>query len=153
MTVYQTRKIRFKELVEINDWKIKIYTISISGEFDHPEFYQNVLDILPKWLELKNGFDSAHENIGFLILHSGKEGIFSLINWWVGKNMLNSNVFITAPGKPNEFLKISGDGLASCVWEGGIINHERISWINNVLKPAPNPDYDRYLADTVDIEL
>ena len=41
-----------------------------------------------------------------------------MMNWWVGKNMLNTNIFMTNPNKPSEFEKISGDGLALCIWEG-----------------------------------
>ena len=134
MEQYKTRKIQFRELVKISDWKIKVYTISKVGEFNHKDFYQNVLNKLPQWIKMENGFDSSNDKIAFLILHSGTEGIFSLINWWVGKNMLNTNIFMTDPKKTNEFKKISGNGLAPCIWELEIVNHERISWTNNILK-------------------
>jgi len=144
---YQTRKIEFKELLEINEWKIKIYTISKTGEFNHIQFYENVKRELPKWLLLNNSFDSSNDKIGFLILHSGTEGIFSLINWWVGKNMLNTHIFMTNPNEPANFTKISGDGLAPCIWELEIINHERISWIYNILKQESKPNFQAYLKD------
>ena len=153
MEEYKTRKIKFRELIEINDWQIKVYAISKVGEFDHPVFYKNVIDQLPKWLKLENSFDASNDKIAFLILHSGTEGIFSLMNWWVGKNMLNTNIFMTNPEKPNEFEKISGDGLAPCIWELEIINHERISWTNNILKQNSNPNYEKYLGDTIDREI
>ena len=153
MQEYKTRKIRFKELIEIGDWKVKVYTISKIGDFDHSHFYNNVLSQLSVWLETKNSFDSSNDKIAFLILHSGTEGIFSLINWWVGKNMLNTNIFMTNPERPNEFSKISGDGLAPCVWELEIINHERISWTNNILKQVVNPNYDNYLSDVINTEI
>ena len=114
MEKYKTRKIQFRELIEINGWKIKIYTISKSGDFNHKLFYQNVLEELPEWLVEDNGFDSSNDKIAFLILHSGAEGIFSLINWWVGKNMLNTHIFISLPEKPTEYRRISGNGLAPC---------------------------------------
>ena len=151
--MYQTRKIQFRELIEINGWKIKIYTISKNGDFNHKIFYQNVLKELPEWLMIDNGFDASNDKVAFLILHSGTEGIFSLINWWVGKNMLNTNIFITDPEKPNEFEKLSGNGLAPCIWELEIINHERISWLNNILKKEPNSNFKRYLEDVINIEI
>lgn len=152
MEAYKTRKIKFKELIEIGDWKIKVYTISKIGEFQHPIFYKNVLNQLPNWLQLDNSFDASNNKIGFLILHAGTEGIFSLINWWVGRNMLNTHIFFTKPDQPNTFKKISGDGLVSCVWEMEIINHERISWLNNVLKKEV-PDYKNYLKDIINTEI
>ena len=102
---------------------------------------------------MKNGFDSSNDKIAFLILHSGTEGIFSLINWWVGKNMLNTNIFITKPEGPADFTKISGDGLAPCIWELEVINHERISWTNNTLKQQDDARFERYLNDVISIEI
>lgn len=153
METYKTRIIQFRELIAISDWKIKVYTISKNGDFKHEIMYQNVLKELPEWLRLDNGFDSSNDKIGFLILHSGTEGVFSLINWWAGKNMLNTTIFITTPEKPEDFKKISGNGLAPCIWELEIINHERISWTNNILKKAPNPNFENYLEDVINIEI
>ena len=67
--------------------------------------------------------------------------------------MLNTNIFFTKPENPNEFQKISGDGLAPCIWELEIINHERISWTNNVLKNPENPKYKEYLRDVMNKEI
>ena len=153
MVKYRSRKIQFRELIEINDWKIKIYTISKIGDFNHEIFYQNVLKKFPEWLLVDNGFDSSNDRTAFLILHSASEGILSIINWWVGKNMLNINIYNTDPEKPNEFEKISGNGLAPCVWELEIINHERISWLNNILKKEPKPNFKKYLEDVINIEI
>lgn len=147
MEKYTSRKIEFKEIFDVGDWSIKIYTITKNGNFAHPEFYDHVKTQLPKWLLMENSFDSSNDKIGFLILHSGTEGIFSLINWWVGKNMLNTHIFITNPKEPEGFTKISGDGLASCIWELQIIYHERTSWIYNILKQESGPNYQAYLKD------
>ena len=153
MEKYETRKIQFRELIKINDWKIKVYTISKVREFNHDTFYQNALKELPEWLKIDNGFDSSNDKIAFLILHSGKEGIFSLINWWVGKNMLNTNIFMTDPKTPDNFKKISGNGLAPCIWELEIINHERESWTSNILKKEPKPQFENYLKDVINKEV
>lgn len=151
--MYKKRKIKFRECIEIQGWKIKVYTISKHKDFNYEKFYQNVLNELPEWLTIDNGFNASNDNIGFLILHSGTEGIFSLINWWVGKAMLNTNIFITDFETPDIFKKISGEGLAPCVWELEIINHERVSWTNNILKKAVNPDFKSYLADVINTEV
>lgn len=153
MEKYKTRKIQFRELIQINDWQIKVYTIAKFGEFSHAAFYQNVVKKLPEWVQLKNSFDSSTDKIAFLILHAGTEGIFSLINWWVGNNMLNTHIFMTNPEEPDAFKKISGDGLAPCIWELAVINHERVSWTYHVLKQAPNANYQGYLEDVISIEL
>lgn len=102
---------------------------------------------------MKNSFDSHNDKTGFLILHSGTEGIFSLINWWVGNNMLNTHIFITKHNQTSDFRKISGDGLAPCIWELEVINHERISWTKNILKHPAKPQFKEYLSDVINKEL
>ena len=153
MEAYKPRKIHFREIVTVEDWQVKVYTIAKEGEFNHPIIYKNILDQLPDWLKLENSFDASNDKIAFLILHSGTDGIYILINWWVGKNMLNTNIFFNNLKEPNEFKKISGDGLAPCVWELEVINHERISWTTNVLKQLSNPNYKEYLQDTISLEV
>lgn len=153
MDTYKTRHIQFKELIKVNNWTTKIYTISKTNEFKNKIYYKNVIDKLPEWLNMENSFNATNDKIAYLILHEGSEGLFSIINWWVGKNMLNTNIFFTNHEETNIFKMISGDGLAPCIWELEIINYERISWIKNVLKKAPNPDYKTYLEDSITCEL
>ena len=147
MRPYKERNIRFVETIQVDDWFIKIYSIIENGDFDYPEFYKNVKKRLPEWLSMQNSFDPTGHKHGFLILHLGKEGIFSLINWWVDENMMNTHIFLTDPSKPDSFTKISGDGLAPCVWELEVIYHEKRAWVSNVLKPEAGPDFLAYLDD------
>ena len=101
--------------ITVNKWNIKIYTISKQGEFNQPEFYTAVKNTLTQWLSLKNSFNSANDEIGFLIPHSGGEGSLSIVNWWVGQNMLNTTIYFSEINSPNNFKKNSGDGLAPCI--------------------------------------
>lgn len=144
---YRSREIKFRKLVKIEDWSVKLYTISKNTELESHLDLDPVIAQLPEWLALKNSFDATHEHIAFLIIHSGTEGVFSILNWWVGKNMLNTHIFFSDPNHPEKFQLISGDGLAPCIWELEVINHERNSWIANVLKKPDIPDYEQYLND------
>ena len=153
MKSYSFRKIIFKEIIEINNWKIKVYTITKQTEFNHTEFYNQVKNEISGWLKMKNSFNSDNDKIGFLIVHVATEGIFSIINWWVGKNMLNTHIYITDFEQPYKFKKISGDGLAPCIWELEVINHERLSWTSKVLKQEPNPDFQGYISDVFNREI
>ncbi len=153
MKIYRSRKIEFRETIAIKDWTIKIYTISKGETFNHPEFYQTVKKELEKWLLLDNSFNPNNDKIGFLILHSGNEGIFSIINWWIDRHMMNTHIFLSKLNDPISFTKVSGDGLAPCIWELEIINHERISWMTHVLKSSSGPDYSNYINDTITVEI
>jgi hypothetical protein len=153
MNEYKPRNIEFKELLEINDWKVKVYTISRFGQFNYPLFYKNVLKKLPDWLKMKNSFATTGDKVAFLILHSGSDGIYSLINWWVGGNMLNTHVFLTPDDETEIFTKISGDGLGPCPWELEVIHHEGRSWLKHVLKSKSNPNLEGYLKDVINSEI
>ncbi|MEM7368101.1 MAG: hypothetical protein AAF587_05830 [Bacteroidota bacterium] len=148
MDLYKSRKIVFEEVIRVGEWYVKMYTITKSAEFEHPELYQQAIQQLPVWLEMKNQFDDSHAHMAFLIVHAGTIGIFSIVNWWVGTNMLNTHIFLTVPDSPTTFTKISGTGLSPCIWELEIINRERIAWMRHVLQRSPNPDYEAYLMDT-----
>jgi hypothetical protein len=153
MGEYKTRKIQFLKTITFDAWRVKIYTISKDGNFDHPVFFKNMMTELPKWLKMENSFNPKTDKIAFLILHAASEGILSIINWWVDDNMLNTHIFLTHYEDTSAFEKISGDGLGPCIWELEIMNHERLSWLNNVLKEAPQPNFERYLNDVINKEL
>lgn len=147
-TSYQPRKIEFQELVTVDDWQVKVYTIAKDVNMDASTSYQKPVSKLAEWLKMGNSFDDSYEKMAFLIVHVGTEGIFSIINWWVGKNMLNTHIFLSKHDTPAEFKKISGDGLAPCVWEFEVIYHESKSWMKNILKLPNTPDYITYVNDT-----
>ncbi len=67
--------------------------------------------------------------------------------------MLNTNIFISNSENPFKFERISGNGLALCVWELEVINHERLSWTNNVLKQYSMPKYKKYSVDVINIKI
>jgi hypothetical protein len=146
---YKQRHIRFKEYLSVEDWQLKVYTISENEDYDFAPFYEKVKTKLSTWLELENGFNSKHYNIGFLILHAASEGVFSILNWWLDGYMINTNVFLSAHNDPSDIMKISGAGLGPCVWELEVINFERVAWTNHVLKKLPKPDFETYLASII----
>ncbi|MEL7120665.1 MAG: hypothetical protein AAFO07_14535 [Bacteroidota bacterium] len=122
---YQPRAINFIEIFSIDpSWKLKVYFINDEGEL-LKEKYEGIKSLIPEWLKMENSFDNKHDSIGFLIIHKAKEGFFYLINWWVGRNMLNGQIFFSPYEHPTTYHHISGDGLISCVWEMEVINHER----------------------------
>lgn len=153
MDLHKPRTIAFREVYRASGWSIKIYVISKTQTFDHPSYYELAKAKLPEWLELDNSFVSSNEKIGFLILHPGSEGIFSLINWWVGDNMLNTHIFLTEPHEPDLFKTVSGDGLAPCIWEHEVIHHECSAWTHHVLKQATEPDVESYFKDVCNATL
>ena len=153
MDAYEPRTIAFRELVTASDWTFKVYTISKPVHTDYSDVYKQMTIRLPEWITWQNSFDATNDKVGFVIIHAATEGIFTIVNWWVGKNMLNTHIFITRPERPDEFEKVSGDGLGPCVWELEVMNHERVSWMNNIMKQPSHPRLDAYLNDTISTEI
>ena len=147
--MYKPRHLSSKELININDWRVKSYTISESSIFQSTEAYQLTLINLPSWLQDLNSFNPNHNFIAFLIVHEGNEGVFTLLNTWVGNNMLQTHVYFCNHDDQSNFRKISGDGLFACVWELEIMMHEKKLWVDHILKQPNSPDYNNYLSETL----
>ena len=149
---YKARKIEFLQVVTHNQWSIKLYTITKKESFSAGSVVKASFDQLNDWLADMNSFNSSHEHIAFLIIHEGTEGVFVLINTWVGNNMLQTHIYITNDGG-SSFKKISGDGLFACIWELEVIDFERKAWLNHVVKQDDSPDYQKYQKERLNVIL
>ncbi len=116
MTSYIPRTIRFKELIKVDDWTVKTYIISKDGNFSANKTYDCAVSRLSHWLNQENSFDTSNNKLAFLIIYSITEGIFTVLNWWVGKNMLNTQIHISNNQIPEEFKLISRDNLSPWKW-------------------------------------
>lgn len=142
---YKTRSIRFLEIHEHNNWKIKIYSISNCNEFVSKEIVGIAKTNLGKWLENSFNYPLNTCKIATLILHEGKEGYFALINWWIDENMIQNHVYLLQKDGKKRFVNYSKKGIMACVWELEVIWFERNNWVQHVLKKAPIPDFNSYL--------
>lgn len=145
MNNYRPRKIEFRSIARVNDWQVKIYTITFKTEFDSNSVLHYAISNLPKWLEkAKHPEFETHQN-AFLIVHEGRDGVWTLLNWWIGENMLQTLTFRTGFDDLESFEETPETGGMACVWELEIINFERKMWIEYVLKKVENPDFTGYL--------
>lgn len=144
-TQYQTRPIRFIELYQHQDWKIKIYSISIKNERFSSTHIELAKQQLNEWLKLSKNYPLTTYKIATLIIHEGKEGCFAILNWWIDDNMLQNHVFVATYKNPNHFKLFSDKGIITCVWELAVIWFERNAWVEHVLKQSGQPNFDAYL--------
>lgn len=146
---YQSRSIQFYELLIVENWTIKIYTITSNVRFRAIDVLNNAKKNLTQWLKTSQSLRLPTYGIAFLIVHEGKDGVWSLINWWIGGEMLQSSTYYTSFGNPAEFKLCPSEGGMACVWELAVMAHERKAWINHVLKRATVPDFIAYLNDRI----
>lgn len=148
---YFSRPIRFLEVYNHGQWKIKMYSISIhSGQINANHIHlakQN----LENWLSKSNIYELESYKVATLILHEGREGCFAIINWWIDENMLQHFVYIR--NDDSDFKIFSDNGIITCVWELAVLWHERNAWVKHVLIKNEAPDLDGYLNDQLNTDL
>ena len=83
----------------------------------------------------------------FLITHEAREGIWILLYWWTGGEMLNRSTWFASNENPEDLKHSPEDDRLVCVWELEIIQHERNAWVKHVLEKANQPDFAGYRED------
>lgn len=145
MKPFKSRPIRFLEIIKLNNWHIKCYSISDSNERVPEVYVHKAKSNLGQWLHLSHLTTLTNYSTATLLLHECKEGCFAIINWWVDDNMLQHFVFLT-PNINSPFSLYSDSGVVTCVWELEVLWHERNAWVKHVLT-ANQPDFTAYLND------
>jgi hypothetical protein len=144
MKIYKPREIKLNQLLTINSWKIKVYTITNRTQFESAITLQSAVAKLPEWLEKSQLIGFGTYETAFLIVHEGIDGVWTLINWWTDGEILQGMTFYTNFDCPTEFQKLPKEGFMACVWEMEVILFERGMWIEHILKKAKKPDFETY---------
>lgn len=144
---YQKRSIRFLDVVDYNDWKMKVYSISAKREFIAPGLAEMAKMIVPEMLP-DEAFTDQHYGLGFVMLHEGIDGNYIITSWWEGENMLCNHIRAAPADKPYVFRSIADTGIVSCVWELEVHYHEKKAWIQAMLDNESGPDAGKYLSLT-----
>ncbi len=159
---YQKRPIRFLEVHQEGDWKLKVYSISSKKERISNQQLQQAKKHLQQWLKpsgMATGDMSNQTNlfdnyqIGTLMLHEWSGGCFAIINWWVDQNMLQQYVYLAPNEDPENFRLFSDNGIVTCVWESAVIWFERNAWVKHVLMKNNQPDFDSYFNEQLNDDI
>jgi len=147
---YKPRKISFNDWVTINDWVVKIYTITMKNKFNSHSILSNIKKQIPQWLNTIEQSNLPVYKQAFVIVHEAREGVWILLNWWTGGEMIETKVYFSDYQQP----KVISDSPYQtnsllCVWELEVFAHERKSWIQNILENANVPDFDNYKIDVL----
>lgn len=145
--LYKDRNITFRDLIIIDDWAVKVYTISMNESFQSNAILNNCINHIEKWLETPKSSTLPVHNAAFLIVHEGREGVWILFNWWTGGEMIETQVFFASYDQPSIIKTSPHDGALICIWEMEVKTHESLAWTKHVLMKAQNPDINSYLED------
>ena len=151
---YQPRIISFETKLELDTWNIKVYTISKQNKFASQAILENSIAQLPKWLKEIEASNLPIYQQAFLIVHEAREGVWILLNWWTGGEMVQSKVFFSHFDRPDQIVDSPyKTSSLLCVWELEIFAHERKSWIDHILSKPEQPEYSKYELDTLNVQL
>lgn len=145
MKIYKPRRTRLNKILAVNDWTVKVYTITTQKQFNSEITLDGAIRKLPEWLEKAQNQGFEIYKVAFLIVHEGLDGVWNLISWWTEGEILQSLTFFAAFDSPREFQAVLKEGFMACVWEMEVILFERDMWIEHVLKKADKPDFETYL--------
>jgi hypothetical protein len=89
--------------------------------------------------------------LDFALLHLSTATAFLIAGTWRGHQEMWERVYVKdlATGEPFELVQREGeDWPGACVWELGVICHERMAWHRYLFTPRREEDKRAWLADT-----
>jgi hypothetical protein len=140
---YRTRPIRWLELYEVGDWRLKVYSIVYDALRLRSGLVVKAKELLTPHLP------AVGENIygvGFIGVHQGRGGDFVFIGWWGNENELFFHVYVVTHDQPDQWQYCNISGPLACTWDLDLIFHERQAWVDTVLANPDGPDIKAYLA-------
>ena len=140
---YVPRGIRSLDLLEIRDWRVKLYTICQPGLAVEPEYLSRARQLASQTLPMPPGADRY--GVAFVTVHRAVLFNQIIIDWWERENELRHRVFKSQPERAGHFDDITGTGEAFCIWELRVISFEREAWLRTVLRNPAGADIDAYL--------
>lgn len=144
---YQPRTVLFHGVETAGDWSVKVHKITFKNSFAAEGVLRNAIEHLPEWLNRARDLPWPNYRVAFLIVHEGRDGVWTLINWWIEGGLLQSTTFYTGDEGPDDFTLRPTAGSLACVWELAVIAFERERWVQRVLSRSGRPELAAYLND------
>ena len=152
MTPYAPRPIRFLNLWQVDDWRIKLYGIAYARPVPRAELVSAAQQIATRQLRSLPS-ELRHYHLGFLGVHDGRTANFIFLDFWADENELHHHVFVSPTEHPEQFTNVTPTGLSACVWDLRLQAFERDAWVTHVLQRGAAPDFDGYLAATLNADV
>lgn len=133
MQAYEPREHRFHGVRQHGDWRLRLHSIAYgSHELDWGAFDPGLalaLEALPE-----PAVAAGRPGVGFVILHQGRTGNYTVLAWWDNENELPLRIFVspagrTGPWRPNASTE------SICVWDLEVLAAERDAYVRCLLTP------------------
>lgn len=149
---YKPRAVRFLELWEHLGWRVKVYGITCEGEHPSPLAVAAGKTIARQQLPLPAVTENRY-SIAFLIVHEASDCYWYVLDFWSHENALQHRIYSAPFGAPDQWDDVTTRGPNMCVWELGVMCHERQAWVRHVLANPAGPNLAAYLAQRLNQDL
>ncbi|SBT41163.1 hypothetical protein [Micromonospora auratinigra] len=147
---FQDKELTVPGPVEVGGRHVKRYHVDQPDRRLEPAVVEAAYAYLPHLLPEPDGTPAA----GWVVLHRGADtGAYLLAYSWFFDNVVQCRIAVAGQpaldcpdDDPTHFVPLAQPGVG-CVWELGVLEHERAAWIRHVLAPDA-PDLAGYLADS-----
>lgn len=153
MKPFAPRRIQFRNLIALRDWRIKRYTITRSkagGAADWSDFVDGrelAVQTLPEPART-----SERPGFAFIVEHRGADADYIVLCWWDRENELPTRVFVRDHHANTGWHAATG-GESFCVWDLEVIAFERNAYVGTLLaRGADATAGEAYLAMRLSVE-
>jgi hypothetical protein len=141
---YEPRAIRFLELWQPDEWRLKVYGIAHGRASPRGPLIDAAKLVAEHTLKTIAG-TTNHYSVGFLGIHDGRTSNFVFVDWWADENELHHQVYISPTDEPARLKDVTATGPTACVWDLRVIAFERDAWLDTVLRNPRGADLEAYL--------
>jgi hypothetical protein len=135
-------------LLHIDDWRVKLHGLSATSDTELDPAaslgaHKAAAEALPR-----PGTDGGRYGVGFVIAHRSTNAYSFVVGWWSYSCLLSTAAYSARFSEPSDIAR-SPSRQAGCVWELGVIDHERRAWTRTMLREGASADVEAYLGATL----
>jgi hypothetical protein len=143
---YQPRPLRFLELWQVDDWRLKVIGIAYGRATPDVRLVDAAKRTAAEYLRT-HPTRHAHYGVGFLGVHDGRGENQVFLDRWINENELMHAYWVSPKHDPERLLVPDvTDHNSVCVWDLAVQCFEREAWLECVLANPRGPDLDAYLT-------
>jgi hypothetical protein len=149
---YKKRPIRFLELWEEGEWKLKVYGITYREPAPRQALIEAGKAVVRHHLAQVPSSIQVYK-VGFLGVHDARGANLVYLDYWADENELRHHAYLSPTDQPAFFQYSTPTGLIASTWDIYLINFERQAWVECVLTNPDGPDIEKYLTYRLDEEV
>jgi len=132
-TVYEPRPVKFLGLEELEEYQLKLYSITFGNVPFERERFRAGISLATKVLP-EPAVSEVRPGAGFMILHQGRTGDYLILCWWDRENELPTRVYFGEAG----VWRAAQASESFCVWDLQVIWWEREAYVRTMLSAGEN---------------